>query len=51
MRRRVEYHRDGTVRMDYYTFCDLKVDKVWAALTQRRLSATYSAVSKVREFK
>ena len=51
MRRRVEYHRDGTVRMDFHTFCSLKVDKIMSVIRDRRVSATYGAITKVREFK
>lgn len=47
MRRRVEYHKDGSWRMDYLTFCDLKVDKVYSHLTKGKPVLR----PKVREFK
>jgi ribosomal protein L44E len=34
MRRRVMYHADGTVRMDWHTFCKMPVHKVTRTLEQ-----------------
>jgi hypothetical protein len=58
VRRRVEYHRDGSVRMDYLTFCDLKVDQIMSTLKRRpviiidRKNLTpFPAVGTLREFK
>lgn len=28
MRRYVNYHNDGSVRMDWYTFCKMPVEKI-----------------------
>lgn len=50
MNRWMMYHRDGTVRMDYYTFRNLKMDRVMSALTSHK-AVRVPRKGKVSEFK
>jgi hypothetical protein len=47
----VQYHRDGTIRMDYYTFRNIKADKVYEHLTSTRALRVVPRKGRVREFK
>lgn len=47
----MEYHNDGTVRMDYYTFQKLSVDKIMRSIKRRAVPSYRGRKTKVREFK